>query len=73
MKQIIRRFMLQVVSSAIKLMWIIPIKDNQLMFMSFRGQFSDSPKYIYKYITEKTNGLVYVWVSNNDNQGIPSD
>lgn len=65
--------MLQVVSSAIKLMWIIPIKDNQLMFMSFRGQFSDSPKYIYKYITEKTNGLVYVWVSNNDNQGIPSD
>ena len=73
MKRTIRNIMLLLASMGIKMLWIFPIKEKQLMFMSFRGQFSDSPKYIFEYLQGKNLGLEYVWVSNNNNQDIPAD
>ena len=39
--------------------------------MSFRGQFSDSPKYIFDYISSQSKKYDYVWVSKTEGQGIP--
>lgn len=50
------------------------IKDNRIVFESFRGDFyTDSPKYIYEYLLEKYGkNYDYVWIMN-DNKDIPGN
>ena len=72
MKRILRNILLFFASISVKLLWIFPIRNKQLMFLSFRGQFSDSPKYIFDYISEKKRNYKYVWVSKTVSQKIPS-
>lgn len=71
MKKIIRNIMLFLVSTGMKMLWVFPIKKRQIIFMSFRGQFSDSPKYIFDYISSQSKKYDYVWVSKTEGQGIP--
>lgn len=73
MKKRIRNIMLFLLSTGVKVLWVFPIKERQIMFTSFRGQFSDSPKYIFDYIQSKTKKYGYIWVSKGEGQGIPSN
>ena len=52
-----------------------PIKENRIVFESFRGDFyTDNPKYIYEYLL-KTYGdkFEYVWVINDKSTKIPGN
>lgn len=73
MKKIVRNIILFVISSGVKVLWVFPIKERQIMFNSFRGQFSDSPKYIFECIVSQKKKYDYVWVSKAEGQGIPSN
>ena len=43
------------------------MKKNKIMFVSFSGQYSDSPKYLYKKLVDKyADSLEYVWVLKAD-------
>lgn len=68
-----RKTMLNVVSTLLKALWVFPMKKRRILFYSFGGQFSDSPKYIYEYLKKKNLKFDYVWVSKMENQGIPND
>lgn len=60
---IIKKCLLFLLENALKIFWILPVKKNKLLFISFSGQYSDSPKYIYKAMSEKYGKkLEYVWV-----------
>ena len=50
-----------------------PIKDNWIVFETFRGQnYADSPKYIYEYIEKAYPGQYKcIWVLNNRHISIP--
>lgn len=71
MKKKLRNLILFLVSTGLKMLWVFPIKKEQIIFLSFRGQFSDSPKYIFEYISNKKKNYKYVWVSKTESQGIP--
>ena len=51
------------------------IKDNQILFESFRGDFySDSPKYLYEYLYEHySDDFEFVWVINDFDTKIPGN
>lgn len=58
----------ELVLNALKIFWIIPIKKKEILFASFDGaQYSDSPKYIYEYLSENYPNLRlrYIWAFNN--------
>ena len=60
---IIKKCLLFLLENALKIFWILPVKKNKLLFISFSGQYSDSPKYIYRALSEKYGKkLEYVWV-----------
>lgn len=71
MKKIIRKAMLWIVSLGVKCLWVFPIRRNKILFLSFRGQVSDSPKYIYEYLKKKGCSFQYCWVINGKNGDIP--
>ncbi|HEX3021816.1 MAG TPA: bifunctional glycosyltransferase family 2 protein/CDP-glycerol:glycerophosphate glycerophosphotransferase [Lachnospiraceae bacterium] len=49
------------------------MKDNWVIFESFFGKsYSDSPKYIYEYLSKEfPNQYHCIWVINNKNENIP--
>lgn len=53
----------------------LPISENTIMFESFLGKnMSDSPKYIYKYLSETYPGkFKFVWVFNTKRDDLPED
>lgn len=53
----------------------LPISSNTIMFESFLGKnMSDSPKYIYNYLSENYPGkFKFVWVFNNIRENLPED
>lgn len=53
----------------------LPINDKTIMFESFLGKnMSDSPKYIYKYLSENYPGkFKFVWVFNDKRDDLPED
>ena len=48
----------------IKVLWLFPIRKNQVMFISYAGNYSDSPKYIYKELKRRNSSLECVWAVN---------
>lgn len=51
---------------------ILPIKKNQILFTSFGGQYSDSPKFISEKIHAIAPSLKQVWLLKKQNMnGIP--
>ena len=52
-----------------------PQKDNWIVFESFLGRnYSDSPKYIYKYLLEhKGDKYKYIWIINDTKTKIPGN
>ncbi len=64
---IIKKSFIFLVETGLKLLWILPMKKNKIMFVSFSGQYSDSPKYLYKKLVDKyADSLEYVWVLKAD-------
>ena len=51
--------------TVIKALWLFPIRKNQVMFISYTGNYSDSPKYIFKELKRRNIFLNYVWAVNN--------
>lgn len=51
------------------------VKDNYIMFESFLGKnMSDSPKYIYKYLSKNYPGKYkFIWVFNELRNDLPND
>lgn len=72
MKSKIRNVLLWTASTCIKFLWLFPINKNQILFISFGGQYSDSPKYIYEYLHNNNKNYRYIWCLNNFNR-IPID
>lgn len=60
-----REVIISIIQVLIKCLWIFPIKKKRIIFTSFGGQFSDSPKYIYEYMV-KEKKYDYIWVSDSD-------
>ena len=52
-----------------------PIKQNSIVFESFRGDFyTDNPKYIYEYLLKNYgDNFEYVWVINDKRTKIPGN
>ena len=57
----------KIVRGCMKVFYIIPIRNNRIIFNSQKGtQFACSPRYIYEYLNEKFGGqLQYVWCLQN--------
>ena len=51
--------------TVIKTLWLFPIRKNQIMFISYAGNYSDSPKYIYKELKRRNSSVDCVWAVNN--------
>lgn len=53
---------IKIVSTLLKLFWVIPLKKKTVLFLSFDGkQFSDSPKAIYDDLKRKRNDYRLIW------------
>ena len=67
MRRTIKLWCIRILRIVLKVFWIFPVKNNVIMFESFEGrQYSDNPKYLYKYILENFgNKYRYVWVLNS--------
>lgn len=49
----------------IKILWLIPLDKEKMMFISYTGAFSDSPKYIFMRLKEQNQRIKYVWAVND--------
>lgn len=56
----------RLVQGMVKLLWVLPMQKDVILFLSFDGkQYSDSPKYICDYIFEKEGAnKKYIWALN---------
>ncbi len=73
MSRVIRNICLFIISTVIKLLWIFPINSKQILFISFSGQFSDSPRYIYDYLNERKVNYNAVWVVSENGRELPME
>lgn len=67
MNKNIKLVIIKIMRFLLKCFYVFPVKENVILFESFEGrQYSDNPKYLYKYILQ-TFGNKYkcVWVLNN--------
>ncbi len=71
MKCTVRKLMLFVASLAVKCLWFFPIRRDKIIFLSFKGQVSDSPKYVYEYLINSGYSYCYYWVVKGDNIQAP--
>lgn len=53
------------IENLIKVLWFFPVRKNQIMFISYTGNYSDSPKYIYREMKKRNCSLSYVWAVND--------
>lgn len=60
----IKKTAISVLENAIKLFWLFKINENKIMFISYTGAYSDSPKYTFLKLKEKAKYLNYVWAIN---------
>lgn len=65
-----------------KIKWILgliafklaPIKKNRIVFQSYHGHYSDSPRFISEYIRKQTNDYEQIWILSEENlASIPSN
>lgn len=57
-----RETVITLIENLLKILWVIPARKDRVVFISFNGtQYSDSPKYIYKYLSETTD-LDLCWI-----------
>lgn len=62
----IRYYLIRIVRLLSKILCILPIKNNRILFYSFSGKgFSDSPKYICDYIVSHSDEYEIIWAVNN--------
>lgn len=65
-KSYIKYIITLVVMNALKLLWIIPMSNDEMLYLSFDGkQYSDSPKYICEEIRKKNNNIRITWLLND--------
>lgn len=59
--------MKELIRHILKLLWILPVKRNRVVFRSFQGaSYSCNPKYISKYITKHcSDEFEQIWVFRN--------
>ena len=66
MKTFVKKLAIHTVRFIMKLFWIVPIHNNQIIFDSFGGeQYSDSPKYISDYLLKHNKNMRIVWALNS--------
>ena len=66
MRNKLKQIVIFLISTTLKLFWIIPVKKNRVLFLSFNGkQFSDSPMYIYKEMPQYGNKYELNWAFSN--------
>lgn len=66
MRNKLKQIVIFLISTTLKLFWIIPVKKNRVLFLSFNGkQFSDSPMYIYKEMLQYGNKYELIWAFSN--------
>jgi CDP-glycerol glycerophosphotransferase len=57
---------LSVARVVLKLLWVLPIKQNRIVFSSYNGsKYSCNPKYLYEYLRRTGVDFEYVWVLDN--------
>lgn len=62
----LKKIILFIIENIIKILWILPIKKNRILFISFDGKYSDSPKYIYEFMVKKNINIDYIWAINDE-------
>ena len=61
-----KKISITLIEIILKILWIIPIRKRRVVFICFNGtQYSDSPKYIYKYLSERTK-LDLCWILSDE-------
>lgn len=66
MHLLVKRFIIALISSFLKSLWIFPIKSKRILFLSFDGkQFSDSPKYVYDEMLKQNVDYELIWAFNS--------
>lgn len=61
-KYIIKYIAVIIVMTILKMLWIVPVRKKRILFISYNGkQFSDSPKYIYEYMSKVHTDYEYIW------------
>lgn len=65
-KDLLKKSMVLTISTALKCFWILPIKKQNIIFISFNGtQYSDSPKYVYEYLKNHYREYKLIWAFRN--------
>ena len=57
-----------------KIKWVLglivyklaPVKKNRIVFQSYHGHYSDSPRYISEYMRQQTHDYEQIWILNED-------
>lgn len=45
---LLKKIAITIIENLIKIFWLLPLKQNRILFISYTGAYSDSPKYLYK-------------------------
>lgn len=66
-KTISKILALNAVRLILKLLWVLPIKKNRIVFSSHSGsKYSCNPKYVYEYLRRARVGCDYIWILNKN-------
>lgn len=63
---ITRKIIFNIISGLVGLPFLLFARDRRLwVFSGFSDQYSDSPKYLYEYISNYDNSIEAVWITSN--------
>lgn len=73
MKNKVKYILTLVEMTLLKLLWLLPIKKDEVLFLSYDGkQYSDSPRCLSEVIHDRYPGKKLIWALNNtDNPDVP--
>lgn len=61
---LLKKIAITIIENLIKIFWLLPLKQNRILFISYTGAYSDSPKYLYKKIKEISSEVECIWAVN---------
>ena len=62
-KYVVKELIRLCTENCLKLLWVKPVNSKKILFISFNGQYSDCPKYMYLDLREKLGeDYTYAWV-----------
>jgi len=68
-KQYLKVILVEIVNLILLIFWIFPVRNNQIYFSAYNGQYCCNPKYIYEFFNKTyKDRFIYIWVGiGNEN------